>query len=209
MQPPSRFIRRYAPALALAIAAFAGAACSAERVTSPDAAAATPRNGLFSDLFGIVTKISASALTRTTPLYTPVVASFNVTSAGGHYSVPGTGLRIDVPPMAVSAPLKLTVFAVPGPIVAYEFGPSGTKFKRPLRMTQDLRGTNWLTQNPANLEAGYFAKLTDVNTLLGQVLVSEFLNAQVDSATAQLGFDVSHFSGYMISTGRQQQQDQE
>ena len=70
------------------------------------------------------------------------------------------------------------------------------------RVTQSLGGTYAENKN-VSYEAIYFGTSTD-NSLLGGLLgvVLEILHIDVNSVTNSVGFDVRHFSGYLVSTGR-------
>ena len=63
---------------------------------------------------------------------------FRIDQKGGWFSIPEAGLYIFVPANAVSAPLTISAKALTGDLMAYEFGPHGTKFNVPLQMYQDL-----------------------------------------------------------------------
>ncbi len=63
-------------------------------------------------------------------------------SLGGSIEIPQPGLRITVPANALPSDMTITVTAVPGRILAYEFAPHGVVFLKPLTFSQDLRRTN-------------------------------------------------------------------
>ena len=147
--------------------------------------------------------VTANAVLRTTPLADTVKAAFRVTSAGGQYTLPGTGLSLWVPPFAIPGDtLTITVAAVPGDVLAYRFGPHGTQFKKSLIMWQDLRGTNYLSRGTSpTFSVGYFDPDSDVNPLLKSALVRELQQHMFDAGNARLFWAVNHFSGYMVSWG--------
>jgi hypothetical protein len=138
-------------------------------------------------------------LTRTTPLANELRVVATIGSAGGTISIPQTGLTVNVPAGAVSRATQITVTAPRGAGVWYEFGPSGTRFAAPLTLTQDLRATNAL--RGATFEAGYFVDGT-LDHVRGTAPVKEFLPVTMNGTATALSFKVTHFSGYMVSTGR-------
>ena len=89
-------------------------------------------------------------------------ASATVGPLGGTLSLPGAGLLVVVPPLALSSRQTITVTAVAGSNVAYEFAPHGLKFNLPLVVTQNLgvtqAGANGLV-NPLSLFARLLPRL--------------------------------------------------
>jgi len=149
-------------------------------------------------LKGIITEPTAvTGLKRTTPLATSVSASAYIGPLGGAILVPGTGLTVVVPPLALSSKQLITITALPGSAVAYEFAPHGLKFPVPLVATQKLSSTDAGTGllDPKLLFVGYFADQTQPN------IVSELLNVGVSAGTAV--FPIWHFSGYIVASGRE------
>ena len=140
-------------------------------------------------------------LQRATPLPSDITVAKVIGSAGGTITVPGAGLTVSVPSGAVAYPTTFTVTALAGRAVAYEFGPHGTKFAKPLTMTQDLR-VSYLT--PESLQylhfnAGYFSSTTNLIDRLLRAIVSELLPASADASSMVVRFNVSHFSGYLVA----------
>ena len=146
----------------------------------------------------------AGALTRPLPLAVDVVASQTIGPEGGSFGIPAVGLRVVVPPKAVSAPTNFSVRALKGNVVAYDFSPHGTTFNVPLEVRQDLRTTAWYAlPDLATMEAGYFSSLNQVDFQNGEALIDEFLPVTADVKGAKVfKFQVHHFSGYLLSTGR-------
>jgi hypothetical protein len=147
------------------------------------------------------TPVVASGLKRLEPLADTVSATFTVTRDGGTFVLPGTGLEIRVQKNTVKSDFELTVKALPGEAVAYEFGPHGTQFKKSLIMSQDLAGTDYASNPGAALDAGYFASLDDLDAKKGTALVKEALQNSIDETTGKFYFAVNHFSGYMVAWG--------
>lgn len=201
--------------LALAIATASCADISAprpiERVQSPTA---QPSNGLLGGLLESVGSVlgiigqpverSVHVLRRTAPLTESVTITRTVGYDGGRIEVPGTGLTIIVPRGAVYSNTRITITALAGDQVAYEFGPHGLTFHRPLEVHQSMEGTYAENADPS-YEAVYFGNgSASDDGLLGGLLgvVLELLNVEVDSVSQDLSFEVRHFSGYLVSSGR-------
>lgn len=141
--------------------------------------------------------------TRDTPLPTDLTASATIGIFGGTIALPGAGLTITVPVGAVLTPTLITVTAVAGNQVAYEFEPHGLQFAVPLLVTQVLDGTSAAGQSliPGKLFAGYFADLSALNPLDGTALVNEILGVSVNLGHSRATFGIQHFSGYLLGTG--------
>lgn len=184
-------------ATSLAVLGLVGTVGCNDGATAPDAATAPAYRKEIVDPV-----VSASVLLRTRPLTNDRTAMIPVGPAGASFFLPNTGLRITVPPKAVSAPIWLTVTAKRGNLVAYEFGPHGTVFNVPLVLTQDLTNTLWRGTQPASFEIGYFASSAQLDVAGGKADINEFLPLQLDAAAQSISFHVSHFSGYVIATGR-------
>jgi hypothetical protein len=162
-------------------------------------------NGKAANRVILASPTSVRVITRNTPLATAQSASATIGAFGGQLSLPGAGLSVVVPPFALSSPVTLTVRAVAGNQVAYEFEPHGTRFTVPLIVTQNLVGTSAYRSGILNrsLVAGYFASLSDLNPLAGMATVSELLGTSVSLLAKTATFPVFHFSGYLIATGRE------
>jgi hypothetical protein len=174
------------------------AACSDSRdVTGPVATGAAPSRQL------LPSPAAGNVVTRDVPLASPLTASAVIGVFGGRITVPGAGLTVVLPPLAVTTPTLITVTAVAGREVAYEFEPHGTQFLMPLTVTQSLAGTSATTGGllPTTLSAAYFQSVQDLDQLNGTALVSELLGTSVSLWSNTVSFSVSHFSGYLIGTG--------
>jgi hypothetical protein len=149
-------------------------------------------------LLGLSTT-TVKALQRTTPLATPLNASAYIGVLGGKLAIPGAGITVVVPPLALTSTKLVTVTALAGSNVAYEFAPHGTTFLVPLVVTQDLRYTQAKSGgliNPLSLFVGYFPD--DKNILS----VTELLNINLNLLNQTAVFTVTHFSGYIVASGR-------
>jgi hypothetical protein len=187
----------------LAVASlFAVASCDSPTAPTPTPSS-NPANHL---LLGSPTKVSV--VTRNTPLAAPISVSKTIGILGGQISIPGAGLKVVVPALALTRSTKIKVTAVAGSQVAYEFEPHGTRFLVPLLVTQDLSHTSAANSSGllntllnGGLVAGYFSSLSDLNQLDGTALVSELLGVALNLSSKSATFPVFHFSGYLIASG--------
>jgi hypothetical protein len=201
-------MRRRILLLSTACVAVIAAACvSTDVPTAPSGPAgevpsteATAANASLTSLLGLSSPIQVTPLLRTVPLANSVSTSATVGLLGGTLSLPSAGLLVVVPPLALSSSQTITVTAVAGSNVAYEFAPHGLKFNVPLVVTQDLSVTqasrNGLV-NPLSLFAGYFPDSTKPTS------ITESLNVNVNLLNQLATFSVWHFSGYILASGRE------
>ena len=121
-------------------------------------------------------------------------------SGGGQISIPAAGVTLVVPAGAVDFVTPITITALSGRGIAYEFGPSGTTFKKPLTIKQDLSVTSLDPRLLSRMKfsGGYFKSRND---LLGGLLgiVYELLSATTNASGTSVQFNVNHFSGYLIA----------
>jgi hypothetical protein len=118
---------------------------------------------------------------------------------GGTIVIPSAGFSLVVPPLAVTSPVTITVTAVAGSNVAYTFEPHGLQFLLPAIATQSLVATDagWGgSVNPLSLFVGYFPNLTNLTS------VTELLNLQLNLPLQTSTALLTHFSGYVWSSGR-------
>jgi hypothetical protein len=185
---------RLAGAVLAAVAtALVFAACRDAGVTAP----LSPTSESAS-LLGLT---GAPPITRNTPLANDVTWSFTVGSGGTVSSNSAVGLTINVPAGALSAPTTITVTALAGAPVAYQFEPHGTLFARKVTLTQKLQGTSAGSQLLPLLQGAYFP--TDEPIIEGGLaLVSELLSGLLNPLTRSFSFGIEHFSGYIVVSGR-------
>jgi hypothetical protein len=121
-------------------------------------------------------------------------------SGGGQISIPAAGVTLIVPYGAVDYATPITMTALAGRGVAYEFGPSGMTFKKPLTIKQDLSVTSIDPRLLSKLKfsGGYFKSR---KYLLGGLLgiIYELLSATTSASGTSVQFNVKHFSGYLIA----------
>jgi hypothetical protein len=177
--------------------------CSDHTLTNPTVSGSTAQRNVLGS------PATVGVVTRDVPLQTSQSASATIGAFGGSLRLPGAGLTVIVPPFAVASPTRMTVTAVAGNQVAYEFEPHGIHFVVPLVVTQNLNGTSALSDGllPKPVYGAYFASLSDLDPLGGTALVSELLNTSVSLLTRTATFPVFHFSGYLIATGLQSTDD--
>ncbi|HWJ22990.1 MAG TPA: hypothetical protein VNS52_11610 [Gemmatimonadaceae bacterium] len=147
----------------------------------------------------------ATVLQRSVPLEHAISASITVADNGGVLRIPEAGLQVVVPRNALptSTPVTITVTAIAGNAVAYEFEPHGLVFARPLSATQDLSGTTWsASSGRATPEAAYFAGDEQLDVAAGTALISETFRTDLVATGKRLHWGIPHFSGYVIVTGR-------
>lgn len=148
--------------------------------------------------------IDVVMLQRATPLAAPVSASAWIDRSGGTISIPEAGFSIRFPGNALPTdePKLITVTALPGGNVAYEFQPEGLVFANDPTITQDLKVTE-VAHDPTlrrALEGVYFPDAGALGS--GTARVRETRPAVVDATGWKMRFTVHHFSGYGASTRR-------
>ena len=200
--------RRPLAALAVLVAAVA---CADS--TAPSAPAAPEPSALAlgrAAVNGAPTYVaSGKVLRRTVWENRDVVASAYVTpERGGRLTIKSAGLTVRFPAGAVREPMQVSVTALAGNRVVYEFGPHGTRFLAPILIEQDLKNTRAFDDGTlaGDLFGGYMpAGLSDVS-LDGTVNVSETfavsLTPDHERASRWARFQTTHFSGYALASGK-------
>jgi hypothetical protein len=148
--------------------------------------------------------VIALPLKRLHALPNDITRSITLSGTGGVINIPEAGFHLNVPKNAIigMGKITITVTALAGDMVAYEFSPHGTVFKYPVKLTQDLAVTSWhANEGRTDLEAAYFKSVDDIDLQRNEVVAYEFLPV-VFASGDRLHFDVKHFSGYLVSTGR-------
>lgn len=172
--------------------------CAVDSTTAPPTPAGT-QSASHSLLGGLLAPTTVTPLERTSALSAPLTTSATIGVLGGVLSIPGAGITVVVPALAVSSPTTISVTALAGSDVGYEFAPHGIHFNVPLVVTQDLSNTQASSGglvNPLSLFVGYFPDASNVTS------VTELLNVGVNLFSQTATFNVWHFSGYIIATGR-------
>jgi hypothetical protein len=203
-------MKRFAPRILTTIAAGTLLIVAGCRDSIAPAPVAPNTNGQPEQLLGLNIPLidnllgtgdTVIVLQRATPLPSSITATKVIGRDGGTLSLPDAGLTINVPAGAVSYPTTFSVTALAGRPVAYEFGPHGSKFAKPLTMTQDLRVTylNQASLRYLHFHAGYFTSSTNLIDFLLRAVVSELLPASASATDMSVRFNVSHFSGYLVA----------
>jgi len=200
MSQPSlvrRVLARGGRTLVGAALAAATAGCSGDAATAPTGVEPALRKEIVNPA------VYASVLVRTRPILFLQKTSAMIGPDGGSLSLPGAGLKVVVPAGAVARTTRISVSAYPGLLVAYGFEPHGVRFQVPLSVTQDLTYTLPLSLvGGTGYEGGYVADESTLDQNHAQALVNEFVPTTVAPDGTAVTIAVSHFSGYIIATGR-------
>jgi hypothetical protein len=183
--------------LALAVG-LAAVACGDSRLPVEPSAAAPSGGANYSRAVGLR---GVDALLRDRPLGQASASAVIDGAVGGTLSLPAAGLSITVPAGAFAGTLTISVNAVPGKMVAYEFEPHGTQFNVPLIATQSLSGLRSVrgALDPATMGIGYFADASQLDHAHNSATVSEILGVSVDLSAQTATFSIPHFSGWLAS----------
>jgi hypothetical protein len=184
-------------------------------VASCDSATApTPTPSVNSASRLLIVPTTVNVVTRNTPLANPISASATIGLLGGQISIPAAGVKVVFPALALTQATRITVTAVAGNQVAYEFQPHGIRFLAPVQVTQNLTGTSAVNSGgllntvlSGGLVAGYFTSLSDLNQGAGTALVSELLGVALNLSSKTATFPIFHFSGYLVATGESSSSD--
>jgi hypothetical protein len=131
-----------------------------------------------------------------------VTASVDVDWRGGQLAIPQVGITLIIPPLAVAQRTHITVTARAGNAMAYEFEPHGLRFRVPLIMSQDLRGSSWNGSVLSLPALGYYADAATLDVENGLADIVEWLPSGVSLGSHTFIGLIPHFSGYMVSSGR-------
>ena len=176
-------------------AAATVAACSMETATSP-----------VSDVGGEISanvlpggERSALALSRTSPLTNELRASARFTSKGGTLTIKELGVTLTVPKGAIPRDtMTITMTAIAGDMVAYEFQPHGTVFRKALTLSHKLKGTKYDPAHDGRF-GGYFTDRSKIDHQARKIRIKEAVKPTI--ANGSFSYPISHFSGWMVSTG--------
>ena len=185
---------------AIAAAAMFVAACSdapSEPQPQQNIAATDTRSDALLDLLGSQRTTTITPLLRTTPLANDIVVTKTIGVLGGTIVLPGTGLTLVVPPLAVAKATNFKITARKGTYLAYDMEPHGTKFLVPLIATQDISQTNARSLLNLSLSLGYYTDPSKITT------VSELFSVQLDLLKLTAVSTIPHFSGYIWASGRE------
>jgi hypothetical protein len=199
-------VARTGALFAAAAAVVLASACSSDSILAP--AKAPEYTSSSYSIGGVIkTLFPMEPLTRNAPLNKAIVRTFTIGKGGGKLEIKEAGLRVDIPSGAIAQnSLTITVTALAGSAVAYDFQPHGTVFLKPLDFEQNLDNTSWERLKYKGLAiGGYFETVSQLSVLSGLALLDELYPVMLDGGKAS--FDIRHFSGYMVSSGRQSTED--
>ena len=153
---------------------------------------------------GISAPTKVHVMSRQEVLSADLTASAVIGPKGGELRLKEAGLRLIVPKGAVSAPTTFSVTAIAGSMVAYEFQPHGATFAVPLIIQQTVFNSGPESANPNtyNFEAGHFLSRADLDGTAEIGVVNEMLPTRIESGKGKITFSVTHFSGYLLASGR-------
>jgi hypothetical protein len=189
-----------------ALAMIAAVACSGDRVPlapQRDPAAAQPSLTRAAQAEGEPAAIGqGTTLLRDVPLAENVTVSKPIGPDGGDFEIPAVGLRVYVPRGAVDRPTTITATALAGDMVAYEFGPHGTRFALPLIVAQATKGTHADSLPPGTvLQLGYFTSADALDRVKKKARIAELISRLAFVTDDSVVFPVWHFSGYTVVWG--------
>lgn len=193
--------------LLLAAALMAAAACGDRGITTPPASPQPkkPTSGLKSTV-PVTTVEAVRVLHRSKPLPKAFTTTEVIGPEGGSLSIPQAGVHVIFARGAVTSKTRITMTAIEGEVVAYEFQPHGLRFKAPVEVRQDLKQTE-ADKDPdlrSALQGSYFdTDLTSsfVNAAHTFARIRESRHGKLKKDSRFLEFIIEHFSGYMVSTG--------
>jgi hypothetical protein len=148
---------------------------------------------------------AVSVLQRLQPLDSAISVTAPIGWAGGKIEIPEAGLRVRIPAGALDLgkreSIDITVTALPGANVAYDFQPHGLRFREALTVEQDSRVTaEGRHPDKSALEGAYFPDPSLLGD--GTAGVSEFRPTNFDVHGHRFSWGVEHFSGYLLASGR-------
>jgi len=136
-------------------------------------------------------------------------ASHEIGPAGGIIQLWRAGVEIRFPEGAVSETVLIEARALPGSVVAFEFGAHGLKFQVPveIRIQRDRLAGGWLDRGAEEIYDGsevrrYLLGLLGVYFVgdpRSEVTPLETLPIYLDDGDIVL--EITHFSGYAVASG--------
>lgn len=193
--------RTLSAAIALAAVSLVSTSCidttaPAGRTDAPSALLGLP-SGLGGGV-GTVVDTTVNTLQFAVPLLTDISRSATIGPDGGTIEIPETGFRLEIPKNAIASPTLITVTAVQGSTVAYEFEPHGITLGKRLIVTQSLSPTSIVSNLVGQSFTGaYFTSRDDIH-LDGTAFVHELEPTSTDLLSLKVQFSIGHFSGYLV-----------
>ena len=143
-------------------------------------------------------------LRRSGPLALDVSETRRMGPEGGSIALPEAGVELVVPPLALTEEVEITVTALAGAAVAFEFAPHGLEFAVPAEIRIGAAGTageELVRSIPA-------VGRRRVASLLGVyfegdpgVGVEPLENIETFVQDGDIVFEIEHFSGYACASG--------
>lgn len=148
---------------------------------------------------------SVLPLFRDAPLDHDYTVAASIGPRGGSLHIRQAGVRLDIPAGALGEATTITLTARRGWLCDYDFGPHGTRFAVPVKITQDLAGTV-MRAHRQRLHDFIFrgAYYDSDHVVLGShftTRVDEIEPTDVDVRARLVRFYVRHFSGYVVALG--------
>jgi hypothetical protein len=144
---------------------------------------------------------------RPRALPAPITVTERIGEAGGVISIPEAGFALYIPENALTLPVgnegvDITVTALRGPHVAYEFEPHGLVFRTPAYAVQDARATKARLPDGtlSGARGAYFPDAAGISD--GGADVTEYQETYLDSEEARYYWEINHFSGYLLAADR-------
>jgi hypothetical protein len=198
-------VRSLAALVSLVAVSVTLAACGATDSTAPTTPAASALKAAPADAANasLLTTLLGSPQTitpvhRSTPLAQSITVSKKIGILGGTIAIPQAGVSVVIPALAVPVTKTISITAMAGDKVAYEFEPHGLKFTLPLVMTQNMSKTDASggLLGLLDLKVGYFPDSSRPTS------VTELLGVQVNVLNQTAITTIWHFSGYIFAGGR-------
>jgi hypothetical protein len=147
---------------------------------------------------------AAPVLARTVPLRSDLVTAATIGPRGGELRIDAAGVKVVFPAGALRTTTTLTMKAMAGAVVAYDFQPHGTQFYLPVMIQQDVAATSAAAETqPRRMYGGYYGTSLDssfVDAARTRVWVRETQLGYLDVAKKEIKIFVGHFSGYTLAT---------
>ncbi len=157
-------------------------------------------------------------LKRTTPLPNDVSITTTVTNAqGGTMNLSAAGMFVRIPPGSLGADVAsvdVTLTALAGEDVAFEFGPHGLEFTQPISIYVSTNGTEAQGYTPTSVDqtttgaaSGYGGTNQALDSFLGVYYTGDAATGPVTPEQtfpvffkwSWLVFQTDHFSGYAMA----------
>jgi len=146
------------------------------------------------------------ALQRATPLNQEISVSRIVGPQGGLLELKEAGVTFRVPAGALTEPVEITMTALAGHAMAFDFAPHGLEFLTPASISVRVGGTT--VDGLLDLEGRDPEDGTRLDRFLGVYFEGEpeegvepLENLETYWDEGSVAFDIMHFSGYVCATG--------